>query len=1155
MGLISQIQSDNDPRKNSQIVVPPFTGQVVPSNDAPAPQEEDFSGLGGMPLVSPSPNEVLPGEIPDSLPPVSTTAINGIDPNIAQPTVAVPPSQQSGAEFQPQEMPSDVKMEQAVANPVLNPANTPAMRQQQFQEQQNLAQFQKQNEALEIDTQDFFLSGNQLPALYEGEPPEMMAARQRKMDENIKLYQSNEQAQRSMNAGNIGKMSGPERVPNQFSPDSSEQALTNLPGIVQRNWFNSKDQLVDATGKLLGDAATAIGMTNPGNVFDPGAGARQWVDEVKKNPFQLFNPLNMLGIVPAIAGGKYADYGRGAYGALFYTLSLPGNIVKGTATDLYNVATGKQRFEGDAINASHAVLGKNYDFTQANSATTPLAVVGPSAIPRTAEDLKSRSWLWGNPISGTLIDAYQRGRTAITGKTDLGLPNMPITVTGFKGETILEAPLGQLMVQGLEIGTGVALDVLTDPLNTLVGGSNKVASVVNPPDVPPTSVIATPPKPSTPPALPSSQAPNIPPVSNLEVAKAAGVNLDEYSNFIPSVPVITGNTKLPAATTRHTIDPGTMTLSTEAKGPIIRQVEITPAPEAHVIYQQLRNAEPGAQVNADMLVNVERTNQQLTELAKFNGDITPSRTNALSTQRLEALGANYPDDTNPYRVFGPAINSDNLTNPGAYLELKPADNAIPNSIVARPIGKGNNFPALDVPLPTDTVSTVQELNSRYNRLSTEKDLTVRSQLAFEIDKLLDNFTNTRDVTQPKALVEVNSTLERQLRTTSPQGIAKLQAYVDRDFAYRDATVKYTQARQQFEGNMRNFQQALDELDDAPDLGRRPILDVAEMTPKPGKLLPEYQPKALEINTGEYYHGSRVRGLNLQDIDPAIGSARHELGPGIYITDRRLEAETYAKAQPHTNLPGVPGREFNEYGSVYKAKTDIRNPIDASAPPNFEVREAYLSAVREIAPKPVYDSLRKTLGKDSSQVPFEAFYTRLDEKLAKYYDVGFPEGEALSAQRLINSRLRELGYDAIVKEGATGRMINLLGGTPGNGMLSVEKLGDLGTGNLVQQAAERYNATSSSLERFMNDRVLKVQRDEARTTLATRLAEQSRENYEAAYRRVEDYSQQLADVEDDLRDAVAAEIRKKQDNRMREADRSDNRRIQQDSKPNNNPCEF
>lgn len=160
-------------------------------------------------------------------------------------------------------------------------------------------------------------------------------------------------------------------------------------------------------------------------------------------------------------------------------------------------------------------------------------------------------------------------------------------------------------------------------------------------------------------------------------------------------------------------------------------------------------------------------------------------------------------------------------------------------------------------------------------------------------------------------------------------------------------VQRSQVARQLEAGIDDLkQQAVRTQDLTPDIGRKPIdeslLPDVDLPP-----LPQIEPLPMTaVSNLKAYHGSRVENLSVESIDPVLGSARNELGSGVYTYGNKAQAANPAKADVSANLPEIDGRAFGDgqlhqlelSGNVLDGKASLpqlRQLAEAVAPPELQ----------------------------------------------------------------------------------------------------------------------------------------------------------------------------------------------------------------------------
>jgi hypothetical protein len=423
-----------------------------------------------------------------------------------------------------------------------------------------------------------------------------------------------------------------------------------------------------------------------------------------------------------------------------------------------------------------------------------------------------------------------------------------------------------------------------------------------------------------------------------------------------------------------------------------------------------------------------------------------------------------------------------------------------------------------------------------------------------LDLLTDEMFKTPKLAEDAAAFQrMLNSLPDELKVSEPK---LLQQYLDLDNVSTNLELDVTELIPEVVTVKNKLVNAIRQLDDTPNVGRRNALDAIPFEPSsvPGTTaLNNIQQPINNLPSQVWYHGSKVRNLDINNIDPIVGSARHELGVGLYLTDNATFADDYARAVPHRNLPPVSGRDFDEVGSVFQSSPQVVKPILANDKPPMDVHEAFLESVAEVftAQGDITRGIRRSLGVKAPKKKFRDYYTTLDEIVNKVAgNMDFPEAEVLQLQRIVADKLRVMGYDSILDTSTTDNILVLLNPQTAN----ATKIKDIGSGSLVEQAAARYNAASTTAAHFGGkNKVLNTQATEASVTLQTRIAQQTIENFDEVAKRAEDATEAVIEKTRELKRQAQAEAPKRKSQARRKRDAQNENQIRQDSVPDKNPC--
>lgn len=129
--------------------------------------------------------------------------------------------------------------------------------------------------------------------------------------------------------------------------------------------------------------------------------------------------------------------------------------------------------------------------------------------------------------------------------------------------------------------------------------------------------------------------------------------------------------------------------------------------------------------------------------------------------------------------------------------------------------------------------------------------------------------------------------------------------------------------------LRNVETGIDEqlaaieqkMVNSPDVGRRfvsetPPTPITPYTPTHGR--GKFVQSAQDFSEVEFFHGTKVKNLDIKTVRPEEGGTLSELGTAVYLTPSSEIATLAAKATPSIGLPAVGGREFGE-GSVHRLR--------------------------------------------------------------------------------------------------------------------------------------------------------------------------------------------------------------------------------------------
>lgn len=223
----------------------------------------------------------------------------------------------------------------------------------------------------------------------------------------------------------------------------------------------------------------------------------------------------------------------------------------------------------------------------------------------------------------------------------------------------------------------------------------------------------------------------------------------------------------------------------DAAVPIIGRDTFTPTTNPSLLYAQLKNLKPGDGVYTSTAEFVERTNSDLTELARFLGHYTGNRKQALNSDQLDKLRIMYGS---VYGNIGYKIDTRGLKQYAktgvARLETKPGNVATGAAQESQVVTRVVEAPATPAPVALVEDTRVQdmeaELNSLYdeaNRLDPDVDvdqLIKIDERAADIEAELEQ-AYAREAIGTKDYATFEATLPDTKKPTTPA--AKQQAAV------------------------------------------------------------------------------------------------------------------------------------------------------------------------------------------------------------------------------------------------------------------------------------------------------------------------------------------------------------------------------------------
>lgn len=478
-------------------------------------------------------------------------------------------------------------------------------------------------------------------------------------------------------------------------------------------------------------------------------------------------------------------------------------------------------------------------------------------------------------------------------------------------------------------------------------------------------------------------------------------------------------------------------------------------------------------LDADDFDAVRRSNSELTELARSQSLVPPSREVPLSSTRLSHLNDLNDGLLSRYgRRLDDVIYQVPETTPEVHRALRISDDFADNVLNA-PVIKSDTIKYQRALLPSELHGATGNTLRRVSALA--KTANVYDNLASETAEL---------------------------------------------------AVKLSQEKQ-------ILNEAIQRLDDIPDVGRRTLLANPEI-PRPTRALAqplegvseEAAQLAKEINAKTYYHGSKAN-LDLTAIDPVQGAARSELGIGIHFTSDQPLAIEYAAAKTTRNLPPVPARQIDARGYVYQVKPKVSNPIDAKAPLPPTVKDQLASAINDSELPPLAKTnLKRRLG--SKKESLSKFFNDIDDVVGRVFtenNLDYPEQAVLDLQRRVTQNLRSnLNVDSILYrsdiKGQTFDQLTVLG-TPDSFEVPNVTPSVKDTTSL-HQAIARSNVDATAAEMFPHSKYAQVNAAESKVDFITQATQRTADQYDDVAKQARVSADEMVEQQRKLRAKVKSE---------------------------------
>jgi len=436
------------------------------------------------------------------------------------------------------------------------------------------------------------------------------------------------------------------------------------------------------------------------------------------------------------------------------------------------------------------------------------------------------------------------------------------------------------------------------------------------------------------------------------------------------------------------------------------------------------------------------------------------------------------------------------------------------------------------PAPITTRSLLEDRLTTLDDELNAPDLTDERANAIldEMEAIQDELLGNIDITSADAVQRYQADLPEHLVGTTPEAVHNTKQLIKADEQAEEIFALEARLESELDVIKESIERSLNDLEKYPDVGRLPLNDNPVFKPtRPRDIdtTPIYTGLPYELNQHTWYHGTKVDNVDLSAIDPRRGGARGENGPAIYFTNQPDVAEDFAKATPNDNLPYRDDFvEVSEVGTVHEVKMNIRNPLDGNEVPTNRIRDIFIEAAQKTDVfDEIVDAYARKLRKNTTPqkaLKLKDYWNAFGETIQDYREKEFfedspvlPERALLKWQREVNRGLIEQGYDAVATRIGAGGEFVLAALVPDVVRTTLAKT-PVGTGDLVEQATARVNATSYIAEVFPDSITAKVDFREATVKAQKRIQEQLEEQLETVQAEATRLADHSAQVENKLR---------------------------------------
>jgi hypothetical protein len=262
----------------------------------------------------------------------------------------------------------------------------------------------------------------------------------------------------------------------------------------------------------------------------------------------------------------------------------------------------------------------------------------------------------------------------------------------------------------------------------------------------------------------------------------------------------------------------------------------------------------------------------------------------------------------------------------------------------------------------------------------------------------------------------------------------------------------------------------------------------------------------------FFHGTRVKDLDLRAADPVVGGAANEYGTALYFARDKSEAVANALKQVPPNLPdSVPGRVFDEPRAI-GVDLDLTDVVKAEelVPQNIltEIQEDVFSTVAQFDNGAAEGLARLTIPAD---VPFGRINAVVHDALDRAWGDLAPESLRLEASRAITRRLRASGINGI----DDGKSVALFSGNRVSVRGAERVEAALPNAPNLEEAVASFNSASIALARQPKDSALIDAFEGAKLQVLGATQDAAQETRDAAKDALLDRISRLVDLDDEL----------------------------------------